>query len=181
MKMIGLLLMMISFQVSAVSLETVWTMSSEKELHLYCAQTEDETCLQFCGDESCIVSEPVCKNCVGTSVTMTYIFKEMGRVYIAGEKLDDYYLYDLLNNQNFVSLTSRSVYNLVYSFNASSLRRQFRSLCNDGTAYPVAFFSKNAAGEISRPDALWCESGVFELKQLDELPLGRIAGESELY
>ena len=168
-KILVLLFVVLCFPLQALTIETAWTEASEKELHLYCG--EDETCRQFCAGDTCTIAEPVCKNCVGTSVTMTYIFKEMGRVYTTGERLDDYFLYDLFNLQNFVSLTSRSVYNLTMTFNSSALRRQFRSLCDDGTAYPVVFFDKNLAREISQPISVWCETGVFQLIQLTELEL----------
>lgn len=158
----------------AVTVETQWSEASEKSLLLTC--NENEVCRQFCEGASCEVPEKVCKNCVSTSIAMTFAFKEMGRTIVSTEALDAYALVDLLQTKEFVSLTSRSIYNLVERFNSNSLKRKFRSLCADGTAYPHAFFNKTASGEIGAPQLVWCESGVYRLERLSELP-----SDSELF
>ncbi len=164
-----ILLFFVSMPSFALQLETVWTERAEKNLSLTCEG--EETCVRYCQEkESCTVVEKVCKNCVGTSLAMTFAFNEMGRSLVASEKLDDYALFDLLEKNSFVSLTSRSVYNLVERFDSSSLKTKFRSLCEDGTRYPVVFFGKTASGEMGRVQAVWCESGFYEMLQLDQLP-----------
>lgn len=153
----------------AFQVETIWTEKAEKKLSLTCES--DEQCVRFCKDqEACTVTEDVCKNCVGTSLAMTFAFKEMGRTLVASDKLDDYAFFDLLKGNSFVSITSRSIYNLVERFDSSSLRQKFRSLCADDTRYPVVFFGKTAGGELGRVQAVWCESGFYEMIQLDYLP-----------
>ncbi len=150
----------------ALNLSTEWTMESRKMIHVSCE--EDETvCQNFCqGHMACMTEEKVCKNCVGTSIAMTYAFQEMGRSIVAGDQLDPYFLFDFLSQKNYVTLTSRSVYNLVDSFDSMSLRRKFRSLCQDGTRYPMVFFNKTEGGEFGRAQAIWCDSGVFQAEYL---------------
>jgi hypothetical protein len=100
---------------------------------------------------------------------MTFAFKEMGRSIVAKESLDAYAFFDLLDSGEFVSLTSRSIYNLVERFNSNSLKRKFRSLCMDGTQYPHAFFDKTNSGEFGAPQLVWCNSGIYRLERLTEL------------
>jgi len=153
----------------ALEIETVWTETSEKRLAISCG--EDEACVQFCmGNNSCFMREKVCKNCVGTSLKMTYIFEEMGRnLFNSGEAVGPYELFDLLTSTNFVSLSSKSVYNLIERFDSLSLRRRFRSLCLDETAYPIVFFNKVRSGEIGSVKAVWCNSGVYRMDQDSEV------------
>lgn len=162
-----LLSLSMSFSAQALYLETQWSEASEKSLLVTC--NEDAACEQFCDGESCEVKEKVCKNCVSTSISMTFAFKEMGRAIIAKEPLDPYALFDLIASGSFVSLTSRSVYNIVERFDSMALRRKFRSLCNDGTRYPQAIFDTLPSGAIGAPHLVWCESGLFKLEQVTEL------------
>lgn len=168
----------IGLAANALEIETNWSAASEKSLALTCG--EDSTCQQFCDGDSCVVLEKVCKNCASTSIAMTFAFKEMGRSLVSGDAVDPYALYDLLDSGSFVSLTSRSIYNLVERFNSSALKRRFRSLCNDGTAYPHAFFETTQSGSIGAPRMVWCNSGVYALERLNELPIDNLA-DSQLY
>ncbi len=162
-----ILLSLFSLSSLGFTLETQWSMASEKSLKVSC--NNDSVCERFCNGVGCAVVEKVCKNCVSTSVAMTFAFKEMGRAIVAKEAIDPYSLFDLLESGEFVSLTSRSVYNIVERFNSAALKRRFQALCTDGTQYPHAFFSKTLAGEIDAPQMVWCDSGVYRLERLTEL------------
>ncbi len=163
----ALTLSILSLSSFALNIDTSWSADSRKILNLTCSG--DDVCSQFCNGEQCQVEEKVCKNCVGTSITMTYAFKEMGRALVSTESLTSYELFDLLSSGEFVSLTSRSVYNLIYRFDDSELKSKFRGLCNDGTRYPVVFFGTTPSGEMGEIKAVWCDSGVLGMTQLDQL------------
>lgn len=167
--LVTFLFLTIGFSSYALEIQTNWSESSEKSLSLNCG--DNSACEQFCDGPTCEVAEKVCKNCVSTSIAMTFAFKEMGRALVATQGLDPYALFDLLESGNFVSLTSRSIYNLVERFNSSALRQRFRSLCTDGTAYPHAFFEVSASGSLGAPRMVWCESGIYGLERLSELPV----------
>lgn len=160
------------FQSFALDITTEWTMESKKYLHISC-QSEDYVCQEFClGGQKCKMQEKVCKNCVGTSISMTYAFEEMGRNIVAGDKLDDYFIFDLMRTREFVTLTSRSIYNLVERFDSMTLRARFRSLCADGTRYPVVFLNTTESGELGQAKAVWCDSGVYEVFYLSGASAG---------
>lgn len=163
MKTLILLFATLSMQAFAYQIETSWTDDSKKILRVTC--DGDSICENFCGSQACEIEEKVCKNCVGTSIGMTYAFQEMGRSYIVTEVLDPYFLFDLLKSKKFVSLTSRSLYNLVDRFDSIELRRKFRGLCVDGTRYPHVFFKTQRSGELGEIQAVWCEDGVYQMGQ----------------
>jgi hypothetical protein len=145
----------------SMSITTDWTQDSRKILKLACSE-EEVTCEKVCQKSTCEIEEKVCVDCVGTSITMTFAFQEMGRIlHNTGESVDAYFLADLINSKNFITLTSRSLYNLVDRFNSFSLRSKFSSLCDDGTRYPTVFFNKLRSGRMGSVSAVHCESGVF--------------------
>lgn len=149
----------------ALDIETKWTPDTKKYLHLTCNGNSE--CEKFCDGNYCKMQERVCKNCVSSSIEMTYAFQEMGRSYIRGERLDDYFIFDLFYTRRFITLTSRSIYNLIERFDSLSLRRRFQALCNDDTKYPVVFFKQNEAGKLGEVQAVWCEDGIYEVNQLE--------------
>ncbi|MCR9203654.1 MAG: hypothetical protein NXH75_03690 [Halobacteriovoraceae bacterium] len=164
MKILVLLFSLFSVSTYSLHIDTTWTEDSKKYLNITC--DGEAICEQFCSGGSCKMQEKVCKNCVGTSIGMTFAFQEMGRSYIATEKLDDYFIFDLFWSKKFVTLTSRSIYNLVERFDSMGLRRKFRSLCADGTRYPVVFFGTQESGELGEIKAVWCQEGVFQMEQI---------------
>lgn len=147
----------------SMTITTNWSEDSRKTLVLACSEEEAEVaCDNLCGESTCEIEEKVCVDCVGTSIAMTYAFREMGRIlHNTGEKVDAYFLVDLISSGNFVSLTSRSVYNLVERFDSRSLRSKFTSLCNDGTRYPTVFFKKLRSGKLGSVSAVHCANGTF--------------------
>ena len=164
MKTLAIVFILLSATTHALHIDTMWTENSKKYLNITC--DGEAICEQFCTGRACKMQEKVCKNCVGTSIGVTFAFQEMGRSYIASEKLDDYFIFDLLWSKEFVTLTSRSIYNLVDRFDSMELRRKFRSLCADGTRYPVVFFGTQPSGELGEIKAVWCQEGIFRMEQL---------------
>lgn len=157
-----LLILILPKLLFAFEISTKWSDSANKYLELSCRNSYE--CQEFCAGGQCQVQEKVCRNCIGTSISMSYAFQEMGRAYVSSYELDEYFLFELLSRGEFVSLTSRSLYNLIDRFDSLVLRRKFQSLCRDGTQYPVVFFDATAAGELGEIQAVWCKSGVFKME-----------------
>jgi len=114
----------------------------------------------------CTVKEETCHNCIGTSISLTYIFNYMGKAYtntgisaLEGDVLSS------LKEGKFVSFSSRSIYNHVDRFNSSTLKRNFRSLCTDRTRYPIVLFKKSTQTQrVSDVQFVFCDNGVFEME-----------------
>ena len=158
-----LFILLISQQSFSMSVEHFWNEDFDKKVTLTCTEDED-ACRNFCGrDLDCSYTETVCRNCLGSSLQMSYIFTEMGRLYRnTGVKMSYDRLYDLLRSKRYVSLSSKSIYNQVTSFNALSVKRRFRSLC-DGAREPIAFFHTEGNGKVGEPAFVACDNEVFEL------------------
>lgn len=151
---------------SGLEIETGWTVENTKYLDAYCSEG-NQSCHYICNDEShCRVSESVCRNCIGSSIEMTFLFEEMGRSITSNlaATVDVYTLSDLISSHRFFTLTSRSIYNHVDSFDSFRLRRRFQSLCPDRTRYPVVFLERLSSNRMGQPLYVWCESGVFHLE-----------------
>mgnify|MGYP000247618367 FL=1 len=148
------------------SVESGWNDSYQKELSFYCAEG-DTLCHDLCENDSvCKVKEETCHNCIGTSITLTYIFNYMGKAYTnTGVEANEADILSKVETKSFVTLSSKSIYNHVDSFNSMSLRKNFRSLCTDGTMYPIVFFDKNVRTQkIGDVQFVFCNSGVYEME-----------------
>ncbi len=159
-----LIFLFVSGYALGVEISTYWNDQNQKVVQVNCSYKSSDLCLQTCNEEyQCKVLEPICIDCVGTSIIMTYYFQEMGRlIYNTGHLIDPYFAADMLSSDEFISLSARSIYNHIDSFNSFSLQRRFRSMCNDGTFNPIVFFSRENSGTIGQPKWVWCESGIYE-------------------
>ncbi|WP_417336597.1 hypothetical protein [Halobacteriovorax marinus] len=154
------------FNINAAVVENGWNDSYEKELNFYCSEG-DYLCFDICGKfEQCKVPEETCHNCIGTSIHLTYIFNYMGKAYTnTGVEANPSSVRDLIRSRRFVSFSSRSIYNHVDSFNSPTLRRNFRSLCSDGTRYPIVVFEKSrVTKKVTDVRFVFCESGTYEME-----------------
>lgn len=143
MKNLCLLVLFLTFQTNAAVFYNEWTYDFEKKLNVACFEQDGDFCHRLCGDfEDCQIDEPVCENCVANNLLMTKIFFDMGREYV--NKYEFAYndeLLELLQSGEFVSLDSRSVYNLVTGHDSARVQEGFQSLCYNGVGYPLVLFS----------------------------------------
>lgn len=172
MKLLFLFLALTTFSncLSAYEVSEFWNDKNQKMVKLSCS--EDEViCESLCDHQSqCLVPEPSCVDCVGTSIYMTFLFQEMGRyIRSTSQEWDEYSFIELLKEGRFISLSSKSVYNHVDSFNSPALQRRFGSLCPDSTPTPVVFFEQQNSSKIGNPLMVWCESGLFEVENKAEI------------
>lgn len=159
------LLFFLGTNLYAAEFSNSWSDTFEKTVTMSCFE-EDTTCEEFCGDkETCEVKEKVCRDCIGTSVTMTYIFNYMGLNLVnTGKEISTYEITDLLESGLFVTLTSKSIYNHVDSHNSLRLRRKFRSLCENRARMPVVFFDSDpVTKKIGKVRFVACDDEFYEM------------------
>ena len=172
-----------SFSIMAVTVESGWNDQYSKEVSFYC-NGNDTLCLDLCGDEKmCKVPEETCHNCVGTSITLTYIFNYMGKAYTnTGVEALDGDVLELLKSGQFVTFSSRSIYNHVDNFNSMALRQNFKKLCSDGTRYPIVLFKKSAQSQrVSDVKYVFCNNGAYEMEFSNDLIVNLEESKSSLF
>ncbi len=160
-----------SFNITAATVESTWNDQYRKELSLYCAE-DDILCQDVCNDTLvCKIPEETCHNCIGTSITLTYIFNYMGKAYLnTGVEALNGDVVELLKSGEFVTFSSRSIYNHVDNFNSMTLRSNFRKLCSDGTRYPVVMFNRSQENQsVSDVRFVFCDAGVYEMEFSNDL------------
>lgn len=169
----------------AAEFTNTWTEYYEKKVVMNCPHEDDFSCENFCGQKQhCEIKENICRDCIGSSIAMTYIFKYMGlNLKNNGQKVSIYEFLDLLSSGDFVSLNAKSIYNHVDRFNSLSLRRKFQSLCNNGAREPLVLFEKDARGQrISNVRYVACDEDIFQMEDNPEIILEREESpSSELY
>lgn len=140
-----------SSNILAMNIGTKWNRTSfEKEVLISCTSSEDYLCIDLCNNEkSCAVTEGYCRDCAGDNLFLKTIFKQLGRTYQnTGSEVskDDFISY--IKEGDFVTVSSKSIYNTIDKFNSSKLKERFRSLCKLPTEYPVVFLDVEHTSRI---------------------------------
>ena len=136
-----LILLFWTTQASSYVLKESWDYKFKKGLILKCEN--ESLCIDFCGKEdACKISEGPCWNCIGTSVYLTHIFKNMGRIFFNSEvEIEEEEFFSFLKSGRFVSFSSRSIYNHISKFDEEEIQNKFNSLCNFSSRKgPIVFF-----------------------------------------
>ncbi len=145
-KLIIIYLILSTSQVLAYQLKTTWNSKLQKIITIKCEG--DASCQQFCGGkQECATIETYCRSCIGNDPYVTSVFSGMGQLFRnAGEEVSSEEFFTFLNSRNFVSFTSKSVYNNIERFNSKKLQQRFQSLCPIETEYPIVFFNIDPIG-----------------------------------
>lgn len=151
----------------ALQVNSYWDQNFQKSLSVDCAlDNKTAVCRRLCGQEKCVVKEKVCRNCLGRDILISHSLQEIGRNLQINRKsqVDEQELIKFLKQKSFISLTSKSIYNLLYRFNSRLFQNQFKSLCPKGDAEgTVIFFARQKTGEIGQGRYVFCHSQFFPL------------------
>ena len=142
--------LMIILTCGAVELNEGWSAKFDRIINIQCSADDADYCQYICNDEqSCQIEEQFCRNCAGTDLYLQDLFENMGNKYQnSGEVVDLLEFFDFLIGGDFISLTSRSIYNFVDYFDSPALRFRFQTLCNYQNEYPVVFLQTKGASRL---------------------------------
>ncbi len=130
----------------ALEISSGWTSSYEKEIAISCNDGEENQCNYLCGsDTRCSIVEGYCRDCAGTSLYLKVLFSEMGsRYHNSKRSVDVYDFFDFIVAGDFITISSKSIYNFVTSYNSFELRMRFQELCGYEDPYPIVFLESSA-------------------------------------
>jgi hypothetical protein len=175
--MIILLMMLMKISTSfAFEVKEIWNQENRLQIEFQCSSI-DRFCHDLClKDDSCKVEEKVCLNCVGTSMLMNSIFEQMGLKYRnTQEEVSSYELIDFLNKNNFVSITSKSIFNQIEAYDSPVLKSRFQSLCPENIAYPLVIFELNPTSHTPRSvKYVLCDEKIFRMTDSPIILTGEI-------
>ncbi|MFT6604635.1 MAG: hypothetical protein ACJARO_002158, partial [Bacteriovoracaceae bacterium] len=145
---IGLFLLISANSAFAISYESIWTEDYKKNVIMTCSEDEFQ-CEDLCGKSSCVIKEKVCRNCIGSNIRITHIFRDMGRSFTnTGNEVSYYEVLEILGSGHFATFTSKSIYNIVERYDSAKLRKKFQSLCPNEINYPIVIFSTKKVSRI---------------------------------
>ena len=175
--MITLIVLIIKLNlVNAFDVHEVW--SDQNKLHLkFQCQSTDRFCYNLCNqNENCSIEEKMCFNCVGTGLLINAIFEQMGVLFQSTrEEISPYELIDFLNQKNFVSFTSRSVYNQIDSYDSPAIKARFQSLCEGSVDYPVVLFELSKVSHaIIKVKYVLCNERIYRMSDSPEVILNEV-------
>lgn len=182
------LLLVISLLVTssfALDFKTDWNEAFEKSIVMTCS-VDDSKCREICSNETqCVFTEEVCRNCIGTSIYTTHLFKTMGQVYRNnGVEVTTDHIISLLSSGEFASISAKSIYNHVDKFNSKSLRIRFQSLCSNGAQEPIVILSMNKKTKmLGDVQYVLCQNQSFEMENNPDVVMRSesLIGQQELY
>lgn len=140
-------------------MEVQWNDHFQKELRINCS-AEDKMCENICSASSiCLLNEGACRNCIGTSLNMNYFLSELGRsIQRIGIPINPLQLADLLKSQEWASLTSQDVYNVIDPIQSIRVIKKFEALCPPESVSQILFLRLNSkTREIKKADMVYCE------------------------
>lgn len=148
----------------AINYESVWTEDFRKNVIMSCSEEEFQ-CEDLCGQKTCEIKEKVCRNCIGSDVYVTHIFRDMGRSFRnLGNEVSYYEVLERLSEGKFATFTSRSIYNQIERFDSVGLRKKFQSLCSNETEYPVVVFKiAEVSRKLEEVQFVICGNQAFEM------------------
>lgn len=148
----------------AISYTSVWTEDYRKNVVMSCSADEFQ-CDDLCGKSTCEIKEKVCRNCIGSDLYITHIFRDMGRSFRStGFEISYYEVLERLTKGFFASFTSRSIYNQIDRFDSAPLRKKFQSLCLNDTKYPVVVFKvDNISRKLEEVQFVICGDTAYEM------------------
>lgn len=163
-KLILCLFLLVTNSVMAISFEPEWTVDYKKNVIMSCSEDEYQ-CEDFCGNSRCEIKEKVCRNCMGSNILISHIFRDMGRSLInTGIEISNYEVLEVFDSKNFATFTSKSIYNIVERFDSLTLRRKFQSLCSNNTKYPIVVFStEKISRKLDQVKFVICGNQAFEM------------------
>jgi len=148
-----------SAQSFGLSFESGWNPFFEKEVVVSC--NEDEYfCDNLCDEkEKCVFKEKACRDCIGSSVYMTYIFNYAGKSIVRTEEevpMED--LIIMLKSGLFSTIHAKSIYNHVERFDSPVLKEKFQRLCNPYVdEYPMLVYDvEKVSKKLGKPKYVVC-------------------------
>ncbi len=150
---------------SNYTIKEFWDQEYTPKIGVTCTN-KDKFCDKLCKNKTyCEFPQVICRDCISTSILMTNIFENMSVFYRnSGEVAPAAEFIDFLKSKNYVSFSSRSIYNQTDSFDSAELQTRFQNLCPNFTKYPVVFFNLKANSNILN-EAVYvaCDSNVFKM------------------
>jgi len=142
--LIVLFIALCSFSVFSAPLhyEVSWTMDFQKKVSLVCDDESETTCEALCENmRRCEVLEKTCTNCIGNDLFITNFYKNIGEsIVYSGREFDESTVYTPFVDDQFITLTANSIYNIITEFDSRSMRARFAKLCPFKTKTdPVVF------------------------------------------
>ena len=159
MKIVMLFSLLLSTSLFAFEFNSTWTKDFKKVNSITCSERDNYLCTDLCGKSKCEIEEKTCRNCIGNDPYVASLFSAMGKVFRnTGVEVSKEELFYFFRDQNFVAISSKSVFNNIETFNAYSLRRRFRSLCPRRTDYPSVLLELKKGGELGKIRYVICAS-----------------------
>lgn len=162
-----LIALFISFNSYAeFNFSTKWVDYNTKVLKLTCSGEDTYRCDYICQDEfSCEIEEGICRNCVGNDLFITNFFKNVGHLIQSKDyELAQHQVYKPFMFDDFVTLTSDSIYNIITDYDSKKMKKQFMKLCPKGTKNsPVVFLSVDEFRIPVSISFVSCDSQFYEI------------------
>lgn len=174
MRILITICLLLSTPVFALTVSSDWTAEFKKVVTVNCSEDDGYQCANLCEDyDKCEVNEGYCRNCAGDNQFIKYIFREMGnRIQSYAAPVNMTFFIDFIGEGNFVSLTSKSIFNFIDKYNSFSTKEKFRSLCPSPTEYPIVFLEVNPVSrDAERIKYVACsnsesEAEIYNLKKI---------------
>ena len=141
-----------------------WSVDLRSQVKVECR--DSTLCEQLCNDQNtCVIKNSTCKDCISTGVKMTYFFSSIGKEIVTNhQEVTAYEFIDFLINGKFIAFTASNVYNQFDSVQSNALAKKFKLLCPNDYESPMAFFHvEKRELELNNAKYVTCGTKIYEL------------------
>ena len=151
MKALIVLVLGISLSASALALEFKVSMKTGPKLAVSCAPHES-FCRELCGESECSMDTNLCKDCVGSSLFLTELYRSVGRSLLPAEQVPQSEVISSLKTTPMMVVDRRFFLNIQEDYNSFDFKEYYARLCNYEDEMPILFvpLRSNLAPQLLR-------------------------------
>lgn len=148
---LSILFLLFSINVSW-AIEFYPLMTAGTSVKVTCEPSENG-CLDLCkGKQECIIETVLCRNCMGSSLFFTELYRSIGRSLLPGNEILLEKIILNLKNKKLMVMDRRFFLNIIEDYNSFDFKEYYSLLCDYQDLTPVLFaeLDENLGPDLSK-------------------------------
>ena len=118
-------------------------MNPSPRVNVSCLPSENE-CLSLCDQKSeCVIETNLCRDCMGSSLFMTELYRSLGRSLLPEKKLSTENILKALKEKQMMVIDRRFFLNIIEDSNSFDFKEYYSLLCDYQDKMPILFVELN--------------------------------------
>ncbi len=140
-------------------------MKAAPKVEVKCNPSE-ESCLSLCqGELECVLDTALCRDCLGSSLFLTELYRSLGRSLLPSHELSIEKLFEDLKDKKLMVIDRRFFLNIFEDHNSFDFKEYYSLLCGHQDSMPILFaeLDRNHSPDLSKLSVFCTHSQVLSL------------------